>query len=111
MDVVFGENGKECSEVWYFSCFIDYYTTVNIFSSDLWTEPKGQLLLINGKTDDEVCRSLERVLLTMRITSSEPKVWIWHRHKTASLNYITVPLHHFRLYRIGNLLAAVDTFL
>ncbi|KAI8558557.1 hypothetical protein RHMOL_Rhmol04G0104100 [Rhododendron molle] len=36
-------------------------------------EPKGQLLLINGKTDDEVCRSLERVLLTMRITSSEPK--------------------------------------
>lgn len=36
-------------------------------------EPKGQLLLINGKTDDEVCRSLERVLLTMRTTNSEPK--------------------------------------
>ncbi|XP_056171241.1 phospholipid-transporting ATPase 2 isoform X2 [Syzygium oleosum] len=37
-------------------------------------EPKGQLLLIDGKTKDEVCRSLERVLLTMRITSSEPKL-------------------------------------
>jgi phospholipid-translocating ATPase len=36
-------------------------------------EPKGQLLLINGKTEDEVCRSLERVLLTMRITNSEAK--------------------------------------
>ncbi|XWS63438.1 hypothetical protein CRYUN_Cryun06bG0096900 [Craigia yunnanensis] len=36
-------------------------------------EPKGQLLLIDGKTEDEVCISLERVLLTMRITSSEPK--------------------------------------
>ncbi|KAK4485891.1 hypothetical protein RD792_008542 [Penstemon davidsonii] len=36
-------------------------------------EPKGQLLMINGKTEDEVCRNLERVLLTMRITSSEPK--------------------------------------
>ncbi|OVA00359.1 Cation-transporting P-type ATPase [Macleaya cordata] len=36
-------------------------------------EPKGQLLLINGKTEDEVFRSLERVLLTMRITTSEPK--------------------------------------
>ncbi|XP_059644716.1 phospholipid-transporting ATPase 2 [Cornus florida] len=36
-------------------------------------EPKGQLLLINGKTEDEVCRSLERVLRTMRITNSEPK--------------------------------------
>ncbi|XP_020248757.1 phospholipid-transporting ATPase 2 [Asparagus officinalis] len=37
------------------------------------SEPKGQLLFINGKTEDEVFRSLERVLLTMRITSSEPK--------------------------------------
>lgn len=37
------------------------------------SEPKGQLLFINGKTEDEVSRSLERVLLTMRITSSEPK--------------------------------------
>ncbi|KAG1370230.1 putative Phospholipid-transporting ATPase 2 [Cocos nucifera] len=37
------------------------------------SEPKGQLLFINGKTEDEVVRSLERVLLTMRITSSEPK--------------------------------------
>lgn len=36
-------------------------------------EPKGQLLLIDGKTNGEVCRSLERVLLTMKITSSEPK--------------------------------------
>ncbi|CAA0806700.1 Phospholipid-transporting ATPase 2 [Striga hermonthica] len=36
-------------------------------------EPKGQLLMIDGKTEDEVCRSLERVLLTMRITNSEPK--------------------------------------
>ncbi|KAI4363845.1 hypothetical protein MLD38_020012 [Melastoma candidum] len=36
-------------------------------------EPKGQLLMIDGKTEDEVCRSLERVLLTMRITTSEPK--------------------------------------
>lgn len=35
--------------------------------------PKGQLLLIDGKTEDEVCRSLERVLRTMRITTSEPK--------------------------------------
>ncbi|XP_073099261.1 phospholipid-transporting ATPase 2 isoform X3 [Elaeis guineensis] len=37
------------------------------------SEPKGQLLFINGKSEDEVVRSLERVLLTMRITSSEPK--------------------------------------
>ncbi|KAE9586263.1 putative phospholipid-translocating ATPase [Lupinus albus] len=36
-------------------------------------EPKGQLLSIDGKTKDEVRRSLERVLLTMRITASEPK--------------------------------------
>ncbi|XP_077216648.1 phospholipid-transporting ATPase 2-like isoform X2 [Tasmannia lanceolata] len=36
-------------------------------------EPKGQLLLINGKSEDEVCRSIERVLLTMKITTSEPK--------------------------------------
>ncbi|KAL7250614.1 hypothetical protein ACSBR1_012609 [Camellia fascicularis] len=36
-------------------------------------EPKGHLLLINGKTEDEVRRSLERVLLTMRITNAEPK--------------------------------------
>ncbi|KAJ1685670.1 hypothetical protein LUZ63_017060 [Rhynchospora breviuscula] len=37
------------------------------------SEPKGQLLHINGNTEDEVGRSLERVLLTMKITSSEPK--------------------------------------
>nr|CAB3454801.1 unnamed protein product [Digitaria exilis] len=37
-------------------------------------EPKGQLLHINGRTQDEVARSLERVLLTMRITLSEPKL-------------------------------------
>ncbi|KAK7272394.1 hypothetical protein RJT34_28947 [Clitoria ternatea] len=36
-------------------------------------EPKGQLLSIDGKTGEEVCRSLERVLRTMRITTSEPK--------------------------------------
>lgn len=36
-------------------------------------EPKGQLLIVDGKTEDEVHRSLERVLLTMRNTSSEPK--------------------------------------
>ncbi|KAL4201629.1 hypothetical protein AMTRI_Chr02g217130 [Amborella trichopoda] len=36
-------------------------------------QPKGQLLLIHGKTEEEVSRSLERVLLTMRITTSEPK--------------------------------------
>ena len=40
-------------------------------------EPKGQLLLINGKTEDEAGRSLDRVLLTKRITTSEPKV-MWH---------------------------------
>ncbi|KAJ3671924.1 hypothetical protein LUZ60_008003 [Juncus effusus] len=37
------------------------------------SEPKGQLLHIDGKTEDDVARSLERVLLTMKITSSEPK--------------------------------------
>ncbi|XP_031114758.1 phospholipid-transporting ATPase 2 isoform X3 [Ipomoea triloba] len=37
-------------------------------------EPRGQLLPINGKTEDEVCKSLERVLLTVRITNSEPRV-------------------------------------
>ncbi|KAL1199602.1 Phospholipid-transporting ATPase 2 [Cardamine amara subsp. amara] len=36
-------------------------------------EPKGQLLLIDGKTEEDVSRSLERVLLTMRSTVSEPK--------------------------------------
>ncbi|XP_057852337.2 phospholipid-transporting ATPase 2 isoform X2 [Cryptomeria japonica] len=36
-------------------------------------EPEGQLLVIQGKNLDEVSRSLERVLLTMRITSSEHK--------------------------------------
>ncbi|KAG4946638.1 hypothetical protein JHK87_042645 [Glycine soja] len=36
-------------------------------------EPKGQLLSIDGKTEEEVCRSLERVLRTMRITTLEPK--------------------------------------
>ncbi|CAN8267607.1 unnamed protein product [Cochlearia groenlandica] len=36
-------------------------------------EPKGQLLLIDGKTEEDVSRSLERVLLTMRTTASEPK--------------------------------------
>ncbi|KAG8089771.1 hypothetical protein GUJ93_ZPchr0011g27638 [Zizania palustris] len=41
----------------------------NLISS----EPKGQLLHINGRTEDEVARSLERVLLTTRITTSEPK--------------------------------------
>lgn len=36
-------------------------------------EPEGQLLLIQGKNLDEVSRSLERVLLTMRISSTEHK--------------------------------------
>ncbi|XP_018814864.1 phospholipid-transporting ATPase 2-like isoform X2 [Juglans regia] len=36
-------------------------------------DPKGQLLSIDGKTEAEVHRSLERVLLTMRITTTEPK--------------------------------------
>ncbi|XP_010481763.1 PREDICTED: phospholipid-transporting ATPase 2 [Camelina sativa] len=36
-------------------------------------EPKGQLLMIDGKTEEDVSRSLERVLLTMRVTASEPK--------------------------------------
>ncbi|KAL0684716.1 hypothetical protein Bca4012_051564 [Brassica carinata] len=36
-------------------------------------EPKGQLLLIDGKSEEDVSRSLERVLLTMRNTTSEPK--------------------------------------
>lgn len=36
-------------------------------------EPRGQLLPINGKTEEEVFKSLERVLLTMRITNSEPR--------------------------------------
>ena len=40
-------------------------------------KPKGQLLLINGKTEDEAGRSLDRVWLTKRITTSEPKV-MWH---------------------------------
>jgi len=38
------------------------------------SEPKGQLLMIDGKTEEDVSRSFERVLLTMRITASEPKV-------------------------------------
>ncbi|WKA13297.1 hypothetical protein VitviT2T_030613 [Vitis vinifera] len=37
-------------------------------------KPKGQLLLINGKTEDEAGRSLDRVWLTKRITTSEPKL-------------------------------------
>jgi len=36
-------------------------------------EPKGQLLMITGKTVDEVLQSIERILLTIRITTSEPK--------------------------------------
>lgn len=38
-------------------------------------KPKGQFLLIDGKTEDDVHRSLVRVSrLTMRIMTSEPKV-------------------------------------
>ncbi|PKU69452.1 phospholipid-transporting ATPase 2 isoform X2 [Dendrobium catenatum] len=37
------------------------------------SEPRGQLLFLNGRTEDEVFRSLEMVLRTMKITSSEPK--------------------------------------
>ena len=57
-------------------CIIEIYVSLILlffWLSDL-TEPKGQLLLIDGKTEDEVRRSLERVLLTMTITTSEPKV-------------------------------------
>ncbi|KAL0908998.1 hypothetical protein M5K25_023517 [Dendrobium thyrsiflorum] len=38
------------------------------------SEPRGQLLFLNGRTQDEVFRSLEMVLRTMKITSSEPKL-------------------------------------
>lgn len=51
---------------------MDTNSLVVLFSG--LTEPKGQLLLIDGKTEDEVRRSLERVLLTMKTTTSEPKV-------------------------------------
>ncbi|KAG0489399.1 hypothetical protein HPP92_008210 [Vanilla planifolia] len=37
------------------------------------SEPKGQLLFLNGRTEDEVFRSLEMVLCTMKISASEPK--------------------------------------
>ncbi|KAB1209891.1 Phospholipid-transporting ATPase 2 [Morella rubra] len=46
---------------------------IALSSNFISPEPKGQLLSIDGKTEDEVHRSLERVLLTMRITMSEPK--------------------------------------
>lgn len=52
--------------------------TLSILSPPKFIEPKGQLLLIDGKTEDEVCRNLERVLRTMRITTSEPKVLLIH---------------------------------
>lgn len=51
-------------------CYLSCFSTVIMFIS----EPKGQLLMIDGKTEEDVSRSLERVLLTMRITASEPKV-------------------------------------
>lgn len=56
---------------------ISFFDLVCIFA-----EPRGQLLPINGKTEDEVCKSLERVLLTVRITNSEPRVcfsYVVHR--------------------------------
>ena len=56
----------------------------------LMSEPKGQLLLINGRTEDEVLRSLERVLLTMRIATSEPKVCF------------TSKIHSYSLWRKKN---------
>jgi len=37
-------------------------------------EPKGQLLLIDEKTKDEIYGSLKKVLLIMQITTSDPKV-------------------------------------
>lgn len=37
------------------------------------SEPKGQLLFLNGRTEDEVFRSLEMALRTIKITSSETK--------------------------------------
>lgn len=39
-----------------------------------FAELKCQLLHIDGKTEDEVFRSLERVLVTIRITNSKAKV-------------------------------------
>jgi len=61
----------------FISCLIYSVLLLN-YASGILTEPKGQLLSITGKTEDEVFRSLERVLLTMRITSSEPKVIVEH---------------------------------
>ncbi|PKA49668.1 Phospholipid-transporting ATPase 2 [Apostasia shenzhenica] len=37
------------------------------------SEPRGQLLFLNGKNEGEVFRSLDRILRTMKLTSSEPK--------------------------------------
>lgn len=68
-----------CTWVSIFSDFFDFATKICIsyyFCASL-TEPKGQLLIIDGKTEDEVSRSLERVLLTTRITETEPKVWFF----------------------------------
>lgn len=60
--------------------------------------------MINGKTEDEVCQSLERVLLTMRITESEPKVplieqlalilfkCIYRNKEFSILNYLGNPI-------------------
>lgn len=52
-------------------CYLSCLVTITIM---FISEPKGQLLLIDGKTEEDVSRSLERVLLTMRTTTSEPKV-------------------------------------
>lgn len=37
-------------------------------------EPKGEILHINGKTDDDVVLSLDKALQIMRITARENKV-------------------------------------
>ncbi|MCE3051939.1 Alanine aminotransferase 2 [Datura stramonium] len=64
--LIFNNCNKRCSLIKKLSgCFY--------FLIDMFAEPKGQLLLINGRTEDEVGQSLERVLLTMRITNAEPK--------------------------------------
>ena len=61
-----------CHKTW-LALLTNFHHPIDL-SFVFFAEPKGQLLLIDGKTEAEVCRSLERVLLTMRITTSEPKV-------------------------------------
>ena len=39
-----------------------------------YTEPEGQVLYVQGRSEEDVASSLERVLRTMRMTSTEMKV-------------------------------------